>query len=156
MSFAYIHTDTSVSMLEIRVSIRVMCSSALWHKFRVFFHCSLPLKGIWIRFLKNGTSFVFTFPSKTAYLVCPVHLFHFSSSKHNYNRLLYSPVSHETYKNAKLRSVLISNHVLQIQLCRIRFYFESTQYLLSFVFFSIFITFVYVSYTRFTKHATGV
>ena len=83
--------------------------------------------------------------------MCPATQYHFSSSKHDSNRLLYSPVSHETRRHAKLRSEWSGNHVWQTQPCRIRFYLKSAQYLCSFVFFSIFITFVYVSYTRFTK-----
>ena len=93
-----------------------------WHNFRLLFHWLLPHSGIYSSFLKNGTSIVFTFPSISAYLVCPANLFHFSSSKLDSNRLLYSSVSHETNKYAKLRSVWSENHVLQIQLCRIRFY----------------------------------
>ena len=73
-----------------------MCLSALWHNFRLLFHCLLPHSVIWSSFLKNGTSIVFTFPSISAYLVCSANLFYFSSSKLDSNRLLYSSVSHET------------------------------------------------------------
>ena len=136
--FVYFHTNTSASMLEIRVSIRKMCLSALWNKFCVIIPLLTTTKNKMKQILSKWSIFVFTFPSKSAYLVCPATQYHFSSSKRDSNRLLYSSVSHETRRHAKHRSQWIANHVLQMQPCRIRFYLKSAQYLCSFVFFLYF------------------
>ena len=104
--------------LEFRI---VKCVYLLFSTSSDIFPLLTTYRGIWSSYLKNGTSFDFRFPSISAYLVCPANLFHFSSTKNDSNHLLYSSVSHETNKHAKLRSEWIGNHSLLIQLCRIRF-----------------------------------
>ena len=103
--FVYFHTIMGVSMLQIRVSNGKVCASVLWHKFCSFLLLTTTIQRDLKQILYKWSIFVFTFPSTTAYLVRHATLFHFSSSKHDSNRLLNSPVSHETSMQAILRSV---------------------------------------------------
>ena len=92
------HMSTLIQVLRcLQLEFRIVkCVYLLFGTSSDIFPLLTIYRGIWRRFLENGTSFVFKFPSISAYLVCPANLFHLSSSKHDSNRLLYSSVSHET------------------------------------------------------------
>ena len=131
--FAYIHTDMSTSVLEIGLLNRRMCSSALWHKFCIIFHCSLPQKGFEADSLKVKR-FLFSTFLQYQPIWCArqcFSLFKFQAWFQSSFVLIYKPWNKKTRKT---RSEWSGNHVSQMQLCRIRFYLKSAQYLISFDF----------------------